>query len=149
MPLMPSQQSSLSRTRTKLMCQLAIAATEASSVGPSEIPKPCTHAYSVPERLTPRRLTRLPLSSMRLRPDTCSPEGLAPAAEPANHPPMQHSTAAVTNDRANRVLRFIRPGLSGHGRQKSSRDRPPSVSGHARDVVGYGRDLGARELARE
>src|ERR1700730_9008772 len=52
---MPSQQSSLRGTRTAFPpCQEAMAATEASSEGPSKGPRPWTQAYSVPERLTPR-----------------------------------------------------------------------------------------------
>src|ERR1700716_1355943 len=53
-PLMPSQQSSFRGTRTVFTpCQEAMAATEASSEGPSKMPRPCTHWYSGPERLTP------------------------------------------------------------------------------------------------
>src|SRR5579884_3023624 len=59
-PLIPSQQSSLIGTRTKFACQLAIACTEAASDGPSKIPHPWMQAYSVPERLTPRRTTAWP-----------------------------------------------------------------------------------------
>src|SRR3977135_3438701 len=51
---MPSQQSSFRGTRTVFTpCQDAMEATEASSEGPSKMPKFCTQAYSVPERLTP------------------------------------------------------------------------------------------------
>jgi hypothetical protein len=40
---------------TTFACQEAIAAIEASSLGPSKIPQPWMHANSVPERLTPCR----------------------------------------------------------------------------------------------
>src|SRR5579864_8784985 len=52
---MPSQQSSLSGTRTAMMCQDAMTAMEAASLGPSKNALPSVHSYSVPERLTPRR----------------------------------------------------------------------------------------------
>src|SRR5579859_271749 len=70
MPLMPSQQSSLSPRRTTLVCQDAIAATEVSSDGPSNGPPHWTHAYSVPERFTPCGTTVFPLLSTRRFPMT-------------------------------------------------------------------------------
>src|SRR5205823_1372264 len=48
-PLMPSQQSSLSGTRTLFTCHAAMAAIDAASLGPSKMPWPWTQAYSVPE----------------------------------------------------------------------------------------------------
>jgi hypothetical protein len=41
MPSMPSQQVSLSGTRTALMCHDFIAPIEAASLGPSKNPYPC------------------------------------------------------------------------------------------------------------
>src|SRR3989442_362222 len=68
---MPSQQSSLSGTRTAFTpCQAAMAATEASSEGPSKGPMPCTQAYSVPERLTPWSWRVDPDPSTRRLPET-------------------------------------------------------------------------------
>src|SRR5579884_3562811 len=78
-PLMPSQQSSFRSTRTKLMCQDAIAATEAALFGPSNSPQPWMQAYSVPERLTPCRATGCPLASRSRLPETCSPRACAAA----------------------------------------------------------------------
>src|SRR5436190_17064679 len=53
MPLMASQQSSLSGMRTALICQAAIARmAESVSVGPSQMPQPSAQAYSAPERFT-------------------------------------------------------------------------------------------------
>jgi hypothetical protein len=43
--------------------------------GPSVIPHPSEHAYSVPDRSTPRNTTTLPLPSNNLLPDTCKPDG--------------------------------------------------------------------------
>src|SRR3954449_5330547 len=85
---MPSQQSSLMGRRTVLMPQEAIAATEAASVGPEKIPQPWMQAYSVPERLTPRRRTVWLLPLRSLLPETCRPlmEGLAAAVEPGMRP---------------------------------------------------------------
>ena len=61
MPLMPSQQSSLSGIRTALICQAIIAWMAASvSVGPSQIPQPSAQAYSAPDRFTPVSLTISP-----------------------------------------------------------------------------------------
>src|SRR5437773_7349840 len=48
---MPSQQVSLSGTRTAFARQDAIAATDAESDGPSKMPHPCAQAYSAPERV--------------------------------------------------------------------------------------------------
>ena len=67
---MPSQQFEFSGTRTAFAFQPAIASIDAASEGPSKMPQPCTHAYSVPERFTPTRRTgwfdaftmRLPLT---------------------------------------------------------------------------------------
>ena len=43
--------------------------------GPSVIPFPCAHMYSVPARSTPRNTTVLPFPSSNLFPDTCRPVG--------------------------------------------------------------------------
>src|SRR3984893_343093 len=69
---MLSQQSSLSGTRTALMCQLAIAATEAASFGPSKMPQPWMQAYSVPERSTPSKRIGGPAPFNSRFPDTRS-----------------------------------------------------------------------------
>src|SRR3977135_541254 len=74
---MLSQQSSLSGTRTALMCQLAIAATEPASLGPSKMPQPWIHAYSVPERLTPSKRTGCPAALSNRLPDTRSAKPVA------------------------------------------------------------------------
>ena len=62
-PLMPSQQVSFNGTRTTFAFQEAIACTDAESDGPSKMPQPCAQAYSVPERLTPRKRTGRPAES--------------------------------------------------------------------------------------
>src|SRR5438552_11481587 len=68
---MPSQQSSFRGTRTTFTpCQEVMAATEASSEGPSKGPKPCTQAYSVPDRLTPWSWRVDPAASTRRLPET-------------------------------------------------------------------------------
>src|ERR1035437_9367873 len=70
-PLMPSQQSSFRPSRTALTPdQEAIAATDAASDGPSKMPPFWTHMYSVPERLTPWRVTTLPSEFTRWFPAT-------------------------------------------------------------------------------
>jgi hypothetical protein len=55
-----------------LIPQLFIALTAAWSTSPSKIPLPCTQAYSVPDRSTPRRITAWPALLSSLFPDTCS-----------------------------------------------------------------------------
>src|SRR5512142_1341912 len=65
-PLIASQQSSFSGTRTALMFHFCMAATAAESTCPSKMPQPCTQAYSVPEWFTPRRWTTLPAESTML-----------------------------------------------------------------------------------
>src|SRR5437764_11107540 len=68
---MPSQQSSFRGTRTVLTpCHEAMAATEASSDQPSKMPRPCTHWYSVPDRLTPWRAIVRPAPSTSRLPET-------------------------------------------------------------------------------
>ncbi len=52
--------------------QFFIAVMDAWSLGPSKIPLPWTHAYSVPERSTPCSTTVCPLALTSLLPDTCS-----------------------------------------------------------------------------
>src|SRR6266481_8672007 len=70
---MPSQQSSFRGTRTAFTpCHDAMAATEASSEGPSKMPRPWTHWYSVPERLTPWRWIVEPATLTRWLPETCT-----------------------------------------------------------------------------
>src|SRR3981081_3843612 len=69
---MLSQQSSLSGTRTALMCQLAIAATEPASFGPSKMPQPVMQAYSVPGRSTPSKRIGCPAALSRRLPETRS-----------------------------------------------------------------------------
>src|SRR6266700_84025 len=49
-----------------------MAVMDAWSLGPSKIPLPCTHAYSVPERSAPCSTTCWPLALTSLFPDTCS-----------------------------------------------------------------------------
>src|SRR5436305_1174215 len=81
-PLIPSQQSSLRGTRTALICQLAIALTEAASLGPSNAPvAPADmQVYSEPERFTPSgRMTWFELLRIWL-PETCRPLGEAACA---------------------------------------------------------------------
>src|ERR1700730_18607395 len=82
-PLMPSQQSSLRGTRTALACHEAIALIDVVSDGPSKIPQSCTHAYSVPDRLTPRRRTGALLNPRSWLPDT---ETVAQPASNATSP---------------------------------------------------------------
>src|SRR2546425_950872 len=70
-PLMASQQSSFIGRRTALICHDFMAAIEvASSVGPSKMPHPSAHAYSAPDRLTPRSWTTRPAASTIALPDT-------------------------------------------------------------------------------
>ena len=67
------QHASFSGTRTAFTGpQLLIAVMEAWSFGPSKMPLPWTHAYSVPDRSTPCSTTWLPFASTSLLPDTCS-----------------------------------------------------------------------------
>src|SRR5579859_8118705 len=66
MPLIPSQQSSLSGRRTALMCQVFMPATSESSVGPWNRLVSRFHSRqldSVPEWLTPSKRTVLPPST--------------------------------------------------------------------------------------
>src|SRR5439155_1711893 len=68
---MANQQSSFIGRRTALMCHDFMAAIEvASSVGPSKMPHPSAHAYSAPDRLTPRSWTTRPAASTNALPDT-------------------------------------------------------------------------------
>src|SRR5579871_4570184 len=105
---MPSQQSSLSGMRTTLTCHAAIAATDAAFEGPSKIPHPWTHAYSVPERFTPWRKTTSPFPSTRWVPSTRRPLSAAtdePGAEAAvasddtPHGPSTSTTPTTTASR--------------------------------------------------
>jgi hypothetical protein len=59
-------------TRTALMCQLAIAATEPASFGPSKMPQPWMQAYSVPERSTPSTRIGCPAALSSRLPDARS-----------------------------------------------------------------------------
>ena len=54
------------------MSQLFIADIDAWSLGPSKIPLPCTHLYSVPERSTPCSTTVAWFALTSLFPDTCN-----------------------------------------------------------------------------
>src|SRR3954470_24397192 len=74
----PSQHSSFSGIRTAEMCHVSIALIEASSTGPSQKPKPCTHMNSPPDRFAPRSRTVAPVESPRRLPDTCSWGGFSP-----------------------------------------------------------------------
>src|SRR5215467_13749073 len=51
-----------------------MAVTAAWSTSPSKMPLPCTHSYSAPDRLIPRRITCAPDALSSLLPDTCSCE---------------------------------------------------------------------------
>jgi hypothetical protein len=77
---MPNQQSSFSGTRTALTRQLAMAATDAESEGPSKIPHPWIQAYSVPERSTPRSCTGCPAPLTSSLPSTRIDKGVAAPA---------------------------------------------------------------------
>src|SRR4051812_2067267 len=70
---MPRMQSSLRPRCTTLAFHERMAAIEASSVGPSKMPQPSMHAYSVPERLTPWSWTVAPVASTRRFPETRRP----------------------------------------------------------------------------
>src|SRR5438270_5946407 len=100
MPLIPSQQSSLRATRTALVCQEAMAATEVASLGPSKIPKPSTHAYSGPERLTPRRRTGLPAPSTSWLPCTFTATVAAEAGRSTSTAPRAARASASARARA-------------------------------------------------
>src|SRR4051812_40870299 len=89
---MPRMQSSFSPMWTMFECHDLIAATDAASVGPSQIPQPWMHAYSVPERLTPWRFTVTPLPSTRWLPETKRPVRAPPP------PPEAAATTAVCAD---------------------------------------------------
>src|SRR5579864_816504 len=92
---MPSQQSSLSGTRTAMMCQDAMTAMEAASLGPSKNALPSVHSYSVPERLTPRRRIGCPepltkwLPTMWIERFTPSPTLPARGRESADRTPTR------------------------------------------------------------
>src|SRR3954447_17817537 len=69
---MASTQSSLRPMCTTLTFHDTNPATIASSDGPSKIPQPWRHAYSVPGKFTPCSwMVRLP--SISLLPETCRP----------------------------------------------------------------------------
>src|SRR6478609_899382 len=70
MPLTPSQQCSLRLTLTAVRCQAVIAATDASSDGPSKTPVPSTQTYCVPVRFTPSNRTGRPVASTSRLPET-------------------------------------------------------------------------------
>src|SRR3954447_17544986 len=70
---MPRMQSSLSPRCTTLAFHALIAAIDASVVGPSKIPHPSTHAYSVPDRFTPCNCTGVSDASSSRLPKTCKP----------------------------------------------------------------------------
>lgn len=75
---MASQQSSFNGMRTAFVRHEAMARTDAASFGPSKIPQPWMHAYSVPERFTPSSCTGCPAELTRVLPLTVSGES-APA----------------------------------------------------------------------
>src|ERR1044072_6617352 len=68
----PSQHSSLRGMRTVLAFQSAIALTDASSTGPSKMPRPWTHMNSPPEPLPPSSRRVDPFSSTNTMPETRS-----------------------------------------------------------------------------
>src|SRR3954454_14609934 len=77
-PYVPSQQSSLSGSRTVWMFHAFMASTEAwSGCAPSKMPLPCTQANSALDRLTPSSRYVLPAAVTSLLPETCS-AGAAP-----------------------------------------------------------------------
>jgi len=98
--LIPSQQSSFSGIRTAFALQLAIAATEAPSLGPSKMPQPWMQANSVPERLTPWSSTCVPDALISRLPSTWSAEGAAGDRAPAPAP----LGAADTRRRPSRIM---------------------------------------------
>src|ERR1700678_1914789 len=82
-PLIPSQQSSLSGTRTTLVFHALMAATPVALTSPSKMPPPVTHEYSVPARSTPWSTTVWSLLSTILLPLTwrAGRSGAAPLDE--------------------------------------------------------------------
>src|SRR5258708_6168031 len=104
---MPSQQSSLRGTRTALTPHEAIAAIEAASVGPSNMPQPWAHAYSLPERLTPATRNGAPAPSTIRLPDTCRPGGATAALALVVATAMATITAATIA--ANSFRRLVMP----------------------------------------
>src|SRR5947208_16915616 len=76
---MPCQQSSFRGARTASTFHVAIAEMLAWSDGPSKMPHPWAHAYSVPERFTPCNRIGAPVPSTIRVPDTRS-AGAASAA---------------------------------------------------------------------
>src|SRR6516164_707437 len=66
------QQASFSGIRTALMPRFFIVVMDACPLGPSKMPCPCTHWYSVPERFTPCSPTCRPLALTSSLPDTCT-----------------------------------------------------------------------------
>src|SRR5207244_7712874 len=72
-PLVRSQQSSFTPTRTTLACHERMTSMEGVSAGPSKVPQPRMHAYSVPERFTPIRRTGCPSPLSSWFPDTLMP----------------------------------------------------------------------------
>ena len=164
-PLIPSQQSSLSGTRTAFACQRAIARTEAAVAGPSKMPWPWTQAYSVPERLTPWKTTTRPRASSRRLPSTwrplagwagrarraawlgvvlagAPPPGAAALAQPARAATHAAAVPAAARRRAGRRLRLAAGTLRAHPRVGAEGQRP----GGAQDLRGDER-RGARHRA--
>src|SRR5438105_55652 len=95
-----SQQSSLRPRRTAFVCQPAIAATEAASLGPSKKPQPWIHAYSEPDLFTPTMWTGAPALFKILLPETCSPvitSGVAALALISDVGNMRADIATVAN----------------------------------------------------
>src|SRR3954447_9816432 len=77
-PLIPNTQSSLRPRCTTFAFHALIAVIDALSVGPSKIPQPSMHAYSVPDRFTPCSWIALPDASSRRLPETWRPAPVGP-----------------------------------------------------------------------
>src|SRR5438477_8351910 len=92
---MPSQQSSLRGIRTASVCQPAIAAMLAASLGPSNIAFPLTHMYSVPDRETPSSRIVAPAALTRWLPWMRTLTG--PVAAPAELGSSAAMTAQATS----------------------------------------------------
>src|SRR5205807_2456718 len=82
-----------------------MAATEVASLGPSKIPKPSTHAYSGPERLTPRRRTGLPAPSTSWLPCTFTATVAAEAGRSTSTAPRAARASARARARATPPMR--------------------------------------------
>src|SRR5205085_10807680 len=92
-------------TRTAFTFHVVMAATLAWPDGPSKIPHPCAHAYSVPERFTPSNTTGEPTASTIRVPATSSAGAATavatrscgdPGADPSGPRPDDHAALATT-----------------------------------------------------